>query len=110
MKKDLTTISRKLLNEWDLRKPSIGLHDAETLFCAYYHELDRPIRNRKGVTVYPKIVGALTTWDSFAEGLGHEERDRDGFELAIKRVPPARAPHPWTGGADYDYAHSELLF
>jgi hypothetical protein len=93
-------------------------NDAQTLFCVYYHELDRPIRNRKGLTVYPKIVGALTTWDSFAEGPDGEvaaevewrRRDRDGFELAIKRVPPAVAPHPWTGGADYDFAHSELLF
>jgi hypothetical protein len=84
------------------------------MFRACYDDFDNSIPNLvptgERAIAYPKIIGALTTWD---EGDEIQEADRawrgterDGFEVAIRRV----AAHRWRRNNDYDVSHSELLF
>jgi hypothetical protein len=110
LKAHMTAISLKFAEQWDLRQPSMSGH-GDTLFRAYYVDLENPVTDRSRLTAYPKIVGTLTSWESYSNGPDVEEewrqvRDRDGFELAIKRV----APHRWGRNDDYDDSHSQVLF
>jgi hypothetical protein len=93
-----------------VHRPTLPGEEGNTLFRAYYDDVQNSALEVPRPSAYPKIVGTLTTWNPYRRDADADEewrgRQRNGFEMLIRRV----AVHQWTRDTDYDDIRSEVVF